>query len=194
MIEDRKIGAMELLLSTPLSVHQILRGQRLALLRQFGMPVLVMLVTDLSMMVAGLSHSDLNGQSQRTFWLWMWLAGIVMFAADAVALYWVGMWTGLAVRNPRHAFGAALVPVLALPWLGVGVAMTIFALLPYQMQQPFHWDGWPLLLWFGLGVVVDLVLGLAARANLLKDFRLVAAQRYQPKPSWRQRWFGKAAH
>jgi ABC-type transport system involved in cytochrome c biogenesis permease component len=194
MIEDRKIGAMELLLSTPLSVRQILRGQRLALLRQFGMPVLVMFVADLSMMVAGLSHSDLNGQSQRTFWLWMWLAGIVMFVADAVALYWVGMWTGLAVRNPRHAFGAALVPVLALPWLGVGVAMTIFALLPYQMQQSFHWDGWPLLLWFGLGVAVDLVLGLAARANLLNDFRLVAAQRYQPKPSWWQRWFGKAAH
>ncbi|MFO1511850.1 MAG: ABC transporter permease [Verrucomicrobiota bacterium] len=191
LIEDRKIGAMELLLSTPLSVPQILRGQYLALQRQFLIPVLLMLLLDFGMLLAGLSSSDINSPNERTFWLWMWLAGIAMFVADVTALYWLGMWTGLAVRNPRHAFGAAIVPVLALPWIGVGVVMTVIELLPYEMRQPFRWDGLPLLLWFGFGIAVDVIFGLAARTKLLRDFRVVAAQRYQPKPSWWQRWFGK---
>jgi hypothetical protein len=81
--------------------------------------------------------------------------------------------------------------VLALPWIGVGVVMTIIELLPYEMRRPFRWDGLPLLLWFGFGIAVDVLLGLAARNNLLRKFRVMAAQRYQAKPSWWQRWFGK---
>ncbi len=191
LIEDRKIGAMELLLSTPLSVSQILRGQFLALQRQFLIPALVMLLLDFWLLLAGLSGSDLNSPGERTFWVWMWLAGITMFVADIAALFWLGMWTGLAVKNPRHAVGAAIVPVLALPWIGVGVVMTIIELLPYEMRRPFRWDGLPLLLWFGFGIAVDVLLGLAARNNLLRKFRVMAAQRYQAKPSWWQRWFGK---
>jgi hypothetical protein len=122
----------------------------------------------------------------------MWLAAMVMFVADVVALYWLGMWTGLAVRNPRHAFGAAIVPVLALPWIGMGVVMTIIELLPYEMRRPFRWDGFPLLLWFVFGLGVDLLFGFFARRNLLLNFRIIAAQRYQPKPSWWRRWFGKS--
>jgi len=193
LIEDRKTGAMELLLSTPLSVPQILRGQYLALQRQFLIPVLVLLSVDFWMLLAGLASSDLNSLGQRSFWLWMWLAGIVMFFADVAALYWLGMWTGLAVRNPKHAFGAAIVPVLALPWVGLGLVMTIIELLPYEMRQPFRWEGWPLLLWFGFGIIVDLLFGVVARGNLLRNFRIIAAQRYQPKPSWWQRWFGKGS-
>jgi len=191
LIEDRKIGAMELLLSTPLSVRQILHGQFLALQRQFFFPVLVMFVVDLWLLIASLSNSWLNGPSEQTFWLWMWLAGIVMFIADVTTLYWLGMWTGLAMRNPKHAFGAAIVPVLALPWIGLGVVMTIIELLPYEFRRPFRWDGFPLLVWFVFGITVDLLFGLIARRNLLLNFRLVAAQRYQPRPSWWQRWFGK---
>jgi hypothetical protein len=121
----------------------------------------------------------------------MWLAGMFMFVADVTTLYWLGMWTGLAVRNPKHAFGAAIVPVLALPWIGLGLAMTIIELLPYELQRPFRWEGLPLLLWFAFGLAVDLIFGLFARRNLLLHFRVMAAQRYQPRPSWWQRWFGK---
>ena len=191
LIEDRKIGAMELLLSTPLSVRQILRGQFLALQRQFMMPVLVMLVVDLWLIVSGLSGRDINSPSDRSLWIWTWLAGIAMFVADVVTLYWLGMWTGLAVRNPKHAFGAAIVPVLALPWIGLGVVMTIIELLPYDLRKLFRWDGFALMVWFVLGILVDLLFGLAARRNLLLNFRVIAAQRYQPRPSWWQRWFGK---
>lgn len=191
LIEDRKIGALELLLSTPLTVRQILHGQYLALRRQFQFPVLVMLFIDLWMVLAGLSNSDLNREQGREFWVWMWAAGIVVFLADVTALYWLGMWTGLAAKNPKHAFGSTVVPILALPWIGLGVVMTVIELLPYEMRRPFRWDGFPLLLWIGFSLMVDVLFGLAARGKLLQEFRVIAAQRYQPKPSWWQRWFGK---
>src|SRR5205085_12159068 len=44
LAEDRQTGALELLLSTPLSVRQILAGQWQALLRQFLGPMVVTFV------------------------------------------------------------------------------------------------------------------------------------------------------
>ena len=192
LIEDRKSGALELLLSTPLSVRDILRGQRLALQRQFLRPVLVFLGACGLMIFAGGKSAEFSGGDRRTG-IGPVAAGLVMFAADVVALYWLGMWTGLAVKNSKHAFGAAIVPVLALPWVGLGVVMTIIELLPYDLRRAFRWDGLPLLLWFGFSIIVDVLFGLGARRNLLRNFRVLAAQRYQPKPSWWQRWFGRGS-
>lgn len=190
LLEDRKSGALELLLTTPLTVRQILHGQWLSLRRIFLVPILVMLGVDLWMLISGMNR--VGGSGDQTYWFWMWLAALVIFVADAVALGWLGMWAGLAART-QQAFGATVVPVLALPWIGVGVVMTIIALMPHEMRQLFEWDGWPLLLWFGFSLGVDSLFVFTARRNLLRTFRTVAAQRYQTKPSWWQRWFGKAA-
>ncbi len=191
LIEDRKSGALELLLSTPLSVRDILHGQRLALQRQFLRPVLVLLGAGGLLIFAGANSSDLNGTS-RPYWYWGWAAGLVMFGADVVALYWLGLWTGLAVRNSKHAFGAAIVPVLGLPWIAIAVVVTVINLLPREFQQMFNWAGWPLLLWFGFGILADVGFGFWARHKLLTEFRVLAAQRYQPKLSWWRRRFGKS--
>jgi len=192
LIEDRKSGALELLLSTPLSVPDILRGQRLALQRQFLRPVLVLLGAFGLMIFAGGNSSEFSG-GDRPYWYWTWAAGLVMFGADVVALYWLGMWTGLAVKNSKHAFGAAIVPVLALPWIAIAVMATVVNLLPRELRQMFDWDGWPFLMWFGFGILADVGFGLWARHKLLNEFRFIAAQRYQPKPSWWRRLLGKTA-
>lgn len=189
LIEDRKAGAMELLLSTPLSVREILQGQRLALQRQFQWPLLAMLAADFVMLNAGLQDSDVSGDP--AMWIGMWLAGVGVFFADVVALYWHGMWTGLAARSPKHAFGAAVVPVLVLPWIAMGATLTAIELLPYEFRRLLRWDGWPLLLWFGFSLLTSGAFGLSARHNLLRNFRVVAAQRYQVRASWWQRWFGR---
>lgn len=191
LAEDRKIGALELLLSTPLNVQQILHGQRLALQRQFLFPVAVMFLVDLMMMLAGLSTTDLTQSEERAYWTWTWLLALIVFVADCEALYWRGMWTGLATRNPKHAFGSSVVPILVLPWLGFGIVATIINLLPRDVQRAFNWDGWPLLLWFSFSLLTDLAFGVAARHKLLTQFRTVAAQRYQARASFWQRVFGK---
>jgi hypothetical protein len=56
----------------------------------------------------------------------------------------------------------------------------------------FNWDGWPLLLWFGFGILADVGFGSWARHKLLSEFRVLAAQRYQPQPAWWRRLFGKS--
>jgi hypothetical protein len=103
------------------------------------------------------------------------------------------MWTGLAVKNSKHAFGAAIVPVLTLPWIAIAVIATVVNLLPRELRQMFDWDGWPFLMWFGFGILADIGFGLWARHRLLTEFRVMAAQRYQPKPSWWRRLLGKSA-
>ena len=50
LAEDQKSGALELLLSSPLKVEDILRGQMLALRRQFLWPLLVVIVVELCLM------------------------------------------------------------------------------------------------------------------------------------------------
>ncbi|HKQ40325.1 MAG TPA: ABC transporter permease subunit, partial [Verrucomicrobiae bacterium] len=44
---DRRSGALELLLSTPITIRQIVHGQLLSLWRQFGPPSVVVLISDL---------------------------------------------------------------------------------------------------------------------------------------------------
>ena len=59
LAEDQKIGALELLLTTPLSVRDILRGQLLSLGRQFLGPLLVVLAVELFLVIAVSSVPEL---------------------------------------------------------------------------------------------------------------------------------------
>src|ERR1041385_6512050 len=76
LAEDRKRGALELLLSTPLGPRDILRGQRLALQRQFLGPILAVLLIDMVLMIAS-AHETVN-QEDFGFMMKTWLAGMVM--------------------------------------------------------------------------------------------------------------------
>jgi ABC-type transport system involved in multi-copper enzyme maturation permease subunit len=89
---DRQSGALELLLATPITVKEIIRGQWLALERQFAAPMFIVLVVDFVFLMA---------QRQDAMTVYVWVAGMVMFAADMVALTWVGMWRGLNSHRPR---------------------------------------------------------------------------------------------
>src|ERR1051325_5345346 len=89
--DDRKQGTLELLLSTPLSVAEIVRGQRLALLRQFVGPVLVVLGVEVGFMLATLNEEVAN---EATFSFFLYVGGMVMFVSDLIALYWLALWLG----------------------------------------------------------------------------------------------------
>ncbi|HEY0549489.1 MAG TPA: ABC transporter permease, partial [Verrucomicrobiae bacterium] len=90
---DRRSGALELLLSTPLSVNEILRGQVLALLRQFGPAVALICAVDF--LFLGLELRNM-GSDQGTA---LWLAGIVVFVFDLITLALVAMWSSLRSRK-----------------------------------------------------------------------------------------------
>jgi hypothetical protein len=180
LAEDRKQGALELLLSTPLTVQDILRGQRLALERQFLGPVMAVLMVFFLFLTA--SSSDAMSQQNpedRVLWMLFWAALMVMLVADLAGLYWVGMWEALAAKNPTRATATSVGRILVLPWVVLGAgALAASVVWPQTEDKPVL----KLLLcsWFGLGLATDFALGAWARRKLLTEFRLVATRRYEP--------------
>ena len=182
--EDRKTGALELLLSTPLTVRDILRGQLLALMRQFLGPLVVVLLAGCLFMAA--SFSDADAVSEHSLWVSIWIGGMVMLVADLAALYWVGMWQGISARNPNRAASGSVTRILVLPTVTFGLVMLLASLIPRSGRLDPTWKffvGW----WFGLGLAADIGFGAWARHKLLTEFRLVAAQRYASRAGFWKR-------
>ncbi len=186
LAEDRQAGTLELLLSTPLSVREILRGQFLALQRQFLGPLAVTLAAFLVFLPATLS--DTLDEGSRALWVWVYVAGMVSLVADVAALHWTGMWQALTARNPQRAVMGSMARILVLPWLGMALALLIivFASAVSQYEpQPTRLVA----LWLALGITTDIGFGAWARHRLYTEFRQVAAQRYTPPPGFWKRWF-----
>jgi hypothetical protein len=186
LAEDRKRGSLELLLSTPLTVRDILRGQSLALRRQFLGPVVVVLVLGCLFLFETLK--DLAADEERTGYRLFWTGGMVMLVADLVALYWVGMWQGLTAKNPNRSASASVARVLILPaiaWALVLLVVVLASMRGGHEPTPNFFIG----LWFGIGLVADIAFSALSRHKLLSEFRLAAAQRYSPRPGFLRRLF-----
>jgi hypothetical protein len=181
LAEDRKQGALELLLSTPLTVHDVLRGQWLALKRQFLGPVLVTLLVFCVFMMAVASDAMLlENPEDRAFWALFWIGGMVMLVADLAALYWVGMWRALTARNPTRAAAGSLSRILVLPWIVLALG-TLAVSLTWSEPEVIPLQKLFLGAWVLVGLAADFGFGACARHNLLTEFRLVAAQRYEAR-------------
>ncbi|MCL5099313.1 MAG: ABC transporter permease, partial [Candidatus Omnitrophica bacterium] len=177
-IEDRREGALELLLCTPVTVPEILRGVRLALRRQFGGPMRAVLVLDLLLLWVG--WQDLHGwEEQRdmaiAFGVWM-----TMLALDYYALIWVGMWLGVSARKTHLAASGTIARVLLLPWVLFAVSLS---------GWNSHFEAYHLMLWwFALGVSIDLIFGWRSYRKLHQQFRLAAMRQYLPTSDRRWWW------
>ena len=173
---DHRSGALELLLSTPLAVREILRGQMLALRRQFFGPVLLVVGLDFLFLFTAFNRLGSAGDNQV---VWFCLGAIATFATDVYTLCWVGMWTGLITKRPNRATVATFARVVVLPcgaWSAVMILATFMQLWPRLNQS----GEFSMLLWFGFGLANDVVLFLWSRHRLLHDLRLVATQRFVP--------------
>ena len=101
--EDRRSGAFELLLATPLTVDDFLRGQILALRRQFLKPLLVVTAVEMAFVLALRRSWSFDAGDTMTC-----LAGIGMLWADIAALAWVTMAAALACKNLTQATSQAV--------------------------------------------------------------------------------------
>ncbi len=190
LAEERRAGTLELLLSTPLEVGEILRGQLLALLRQFLGPILVVLAVECVFMLAVLS--DAQGDD-RALWFALWTGGMLMLVADLVALYWLCQWLALTARNPARAAGSSLAAILFFPWGAFALVLLLLVLLSMNGPPGVN-PGWQFFvgMWFGLGVAADVAFGTWARRKLRTKFRRIAEQRYAPAPGLWKRFLGSA--
>jgi ABC-type transport system involved in multi-copper enzyme maturation permease subunit len=176
--EDRRSGALELLLATPLSVEEILRGQRRALWRQFAGPTLAALIADFLLMAGCLSSN--SDESDQAMFLGLWSAGMVVLMWDLYALSWVGPWMGLNSRSVNRAFTSALVRIGLLPWLAYLFGLAAVAMLEftYRWSVPDHLGpGFFIGSWFGICAVNNLFFTGWARLRLRREFREIATRR-----------------
>ena len=176
---DVKSGAFELLLSTPLDGRDILRGQILALRRQFLKPLLAVAAIEVFFMVKLMAGTPRD----RSFFFWLWMAGILMLAADVVTLSVVAMAAALTEKNITRASLKTVRQVLALPWaLWAGVA--VFERTWYYLFPEGAGPGWKfdLACWFAIGMGVDFLFGSKAWRRLTGNFRELAVQRFAPAP------------
>lgn len=185
--EERRAGSLELLLVTPLRLEDIIHGQRLALQRQFFWPVLVTLVCEVWMMAAGLRDAD---STDRGAWVAWWIAGMFMLVADLVALFWVGMWMGLASKQPKRAYSDTVGRVLASPWVMFLLFMIYMFFVSVRGQTNATWKTY-LGFWFAISLAVDIGYGSWARINLYTRFREVATWRFQKRFPWWRKFFHK---
>ena len=178
---DRRNSALELLLTTPLSVRRIIGGQFLALERQFALPVLAVLVTDILFLLSDWTDKE---------WVAVWVCGIIVFIADVLTLPIVGMWQALRARDTNRASGAAIMRIMVLPWMAWGMVMILFASIAFTMRNTMpslpSWveNYFPLAMWFTFSLVANVVFGLPAWIRLNSQFREIATRRFETKRRW----------
>jgi len=173
LAEDQKSGALELLLSTPLTVREIFRGQLLALRRQFLKPLACVILVEFVFLFSLPAQVCRNEPAVPAGWF----AGICLLVADTAALVCVAMASALTARSPNQAIVVTVWRILILPW----ILYALFAAAAGFRTQilPGSGPSWMFYvrLWFWLGIGADLFYGLRAWSLLYKSFRELALQR-----------------
>ncbi|MBU6400768.1 MAG: ABC transporter permease subunit, partial [Verrucomicrobia bacterium] len=184
-VEDRRSGALELVLSTPMAVEEIVRGQMLALRRQFAGPMLVVLLADLLLMIAATRDSTVSTADRREE-LSLWLAAMFTLLTDAYTLSWVGMWQGLKARSVNRATVVTLGWVLALPWCLLGALATLATV--FDLGPRFVVETQQVIFVVVTGfTLLNAGLWAWARHRVLADFRTAITLRFQsggPPAGW----------
>jgi len=134
LVEDRRCGARELILTSPLSVKALANSQALALRRQFAKPVAVILTVGVALMWAGLNARVFN--ANRAEVILTFAAGMVLLIADLITLKWLGMWQSLICNSAGRALIVTVARLLALPWI-------IFSAGFFSVEFMFAIGLWP---------------------------------------------------
>jgi hypothetical protein len=173
---DRDKGALELLLCTPLTIREVLRGHTLALRRQFLAPILTLLVLELGLYALAW-HTDLMGRNGEQ-WLLpaIFFCGLVIFVADIFALVWVGWWAGIVSKNASSAVSTTYFRLMIFPWLAVAMGLVLFFIIFDLGAVGQATAG--LVVWAGASLSVDWFFARSARRKLLTELRAAAVERY----------------
>lgn len=184
LAEDRRTGALELLLSTPLAVPEVIYGQFCALRRQFLGPVVFAIVLELSFLGIGLGHPDLTGE--KDVWSVAWISSLAVLLLDLWALFHVGLWQSLTAANANRANSATLMRILWAPWILWGAILFLIITAAGRIHSLMA-----ILLWLFISLAVSLGYGLAAQRALRLEFRKAATARYLPPVELWRHLFGR---
>lgn len=181
LAEDKRSGALELLLTAPVTLDELSHGLRRALQRQFLGPLVAVLLMDAWFAWLYLDAST----SLDTEALAVYAARMSLLGLDAVTLWQLGPWVAVTARHPNQAVMQLLGRVCGLPWVAFLGGTTILGLLDlWQLWRPDLNEDHFLAAWFGLGLVNDLFWLAWARRQMTRRFRQAVAARYTRRHAW----------
>jgi hypothetical protein len=176
LYQDRQSGALELLLVTPLSDREIVAGQREALWKQYRRALWVVTVVNavtFVVYVMGIIGDswDFFESEEIVGALLVFLSSVTLLWLDASALIWLGMWRGLNGRKYPRSVLATLGQVMLPPWL----LSVLFAVISFASANRAESVFVLIVLWFGVGVAIDVPTIRVARESLGRSFRSVVS-------------------
>jgi hypothetical protein len=111
MISDaRASGALDLLLTTPLSPRAIIDGHCEALRRQFFLPFMALTISEIIIASALETRTGGTGLTVVTTGV-----AAAFFGAQLVAVGWFGLWSGLTTKKSAHAVVKTVLWVIVFP-------------------------------------------------------------------------------
>jgi len=182
---DRQSGVLELILTTPMKVEEILEGQRLALSRLYRWPFIVggllelIFVQICIMLDKSVSVGDALLCAGGAI---LWFA---IMALDFKAITWVGMWHAISVTPIEKARPQTLNAVLFQPWWIFYLLMIVISPIARNSSWVIGMVLWPVLM-VGMSVWQQR----RAKMRLLAEFRVRAMERYSVLPA--HPWWSKA--
>ncbi len=192
LAEERQNGTLEMLLSTPLTAEEVIRGQWLAVWRMFAWPLGVVVAVDLGIAVwMGMGWWE-EPPPREFAWVVVGAAGVMLW--DCVAIFYTALWAAVTEKRAQAVGGNALARVLFLPWLFLLAILLggvfLFGGGPGPPLSGKAFGG----CWFVLSVANSWFWFARSRARLRREFRERAIERYLPdgeRPGWWQAWWAR---
>lgn len=173
-IEDRRSGALELLLCSALTDREILQGHRLALRRLFLRAVLILAAAEVYVAYNGFGSSDdIAARNGR----WMMLSMAAALLLDTHGLSWIALRLAVTLPTVNRVGQVALLltPVAPLGLtLLLGVGLRFFTEVDWRLAHG-------LALWVSCVAVVNLVVGQFWCRRSVERFLREEAIRTQPR-------------
>ncbi len=166
--EDRQSGAMELLMSTPLTSDQIIRGQGRAMYYLMAKPVGLIMIIDTVCLAIALHFENWSGG--RDIYIALYLVAVGSLVLDVMSASWTGLWLGLSARSAHRAASGTIIRILFLPVLIFGALATASA----AARINFSFGG-VVFLWVVVCFACDLFFMTQARSRLQDRFRTLAS-------------------
>jgi ABC-type transport system involved in cytochrome c biogenesis permease component len=171
LCEERRSGALELLLITPLEPWTILDGLWAALRKQFGGLLLLLMTMNVLLVWVMVSASLRMTQDVVATFSLILLGGAVLLLVDFIALGWVGMRVALNGRRHHRTVMSTLGRVMLLPWGGV----FLFITLGFAGGIDGDAIAGLFILWASLSAVLSGLLAVRARRALNGEMRRLAS-------------------
>jgi ABC-type transport system involved in multi-copper enzyme maturation permease subunit len=168
--DDRRSGALELVLTAGLGPAQIVHGQLKSIGRQFSLPIAALLLLNVFFLMMEIypQHVLWNGDTRML--VYSHLAVGIFLVADCYVLSWLGTWFGFKARKANRSAMPALFCVIGIP-----VGLFLMSLSLFADSSGMGEEG-VIFLWCLSGAAIDGCFWALATSRLENDFSKIASE------------------